>query len=234
MSGLKPANTVPVVTIDGPSGAGKGTVAQRVAQALGFHLLDSGAIYRAGAVQAISLGADLDSETEVLAALGTLDTLFEPTDRGVRVWVDGRDVTDELRTEAVGNAASRIASIPTVRALLLDRQREFRQAPGLVADGRDMGTVVFPDAAIKVFLTASAEERASRRAKQLKEKDLHVSIESLRKEISERDERDASRAYAPLKPADDAHTIDSSHLSIDAVVELVLDRVEAWQQATVS
>lgn len=234
MSAEAPIEIIPVVTIDGPSGAGKGTVAQRVARALGFHLLDSGAIYRAAAVQALSLGADLDSETEVLAALAGLDTVFEPADTGVLVWVGGRDVTDQLRTETTGNAASRIAAMPAVRALLLDRQRDFRQAPGLVADGRDMGTVVFPDAGIKVFLTASADERARRRAKQLKEKGLHVNIDSLRQEISERDQRDANRAHAPLKPADDAHTIDSSQLSIDAVVEAVLERVTAWRQATVS
>ncbi|HEX7916516.1 (d)CMP kinase [Rudaea sp.] len=215
---------IPVLTIDGPSGSGKGTISSRVADALGWHLLDSGALYRAVGFAASMAGLDLsDAEAVTRCAETTKISFRDPKDGGeTRVIVNGVDATAEIRTETCGAAASAIAAIPSVRTALFDKQRSFRKAPGLVADGRDMGTVIFADAGHKVFLTASAEERAKRRYKQLKEKGLGVTLTTLLREIEARDVRDAERAVAPLKPATDAILIDSTGMSIDAVVAKVL------------
>ncbi len=216
-----------VIAVDGPSGSGKGTLAVRLARRLGWHLLDSGALYRAVAWNALDTSVALD-DAEALGRLATqLRARFDViSDDEVIVWVDSSDVSKAIRDESVSVAASRVAALPSVRAALLQTQHAFRKSPGLVADGRDMGTVVFPDAPLKIFLDASAEQRAERRYKQLKDKDLGVSLRALLESIRERDERDRSRAVSPLKPADDAVVIDSSSLSIDAVVE------KAWQLAT--
>ena len=220
---------VPVLTIDGPSGSGKGTISARVADALGWHLLDSGALYRAVGFAASMAGLDLsDAEAVTRVAATTKISFRDPKDGGeTRVIVNGLDATAEIRTETCGAAASAIAAIPAVRTALFDKQRSFRKAPGLVADGRDMGTVIFADAGHKVFLTASAEERAKRRYKQLKEKGLNVTLATLLREIEARDVRDAERAVAPLKPAADAFLIDSTGMSIDAVVAKVLELVRS-------
>ncbi|MFY8136032.1 MAG: (d)CMP kinase [Aquimonas sp.] len=213
----------PVLTIDGPSGSGKGTVARAVARQLGWHFLDSGALYRAVGLAAGWHDLDL-SDAEALERLAReTQVRFEEREGGEpRVFVDGVDATDELRTETAGAAASAIAALPPVRAALFDKQRAFRQAPGLVADGRDMGTVIFPDAPYKVFLTASAAERAERRYKQLKDKGLAVTLAGLLEEIVARDARDAERTVAPLKPAVDAVLIDSTGVPVDTVIERVL------------
>ena len=213
----------PVIAVDGPAASGKGTVAAGVARALGFHLLDSGALYRLVALKAGHAGIALDAEAPLAAAAGALDVRFADG----TVLLDGRDVTAAIRSETVGVAASRVAALPAVRAALFDRQRAFRRAPGLVADGRDMGTVLFPDATVKVFVTATAEERASRRHKQLIEKGNSVNIESLLREILDRDARDAGRAAAPLRPAADAVILDTTQLTIDAAVNFVLDLFRA-------
>ncbi|MCB1554977.1 MAG: (d)CMP kinase [Xanthomonadales bacterium] len=214
---------VPVLTVDGPSGSGKGTISRAVAARLGWHFLDSGALYRAVGVAAGWEDADL-GDTEGLVALTHRTQVQFVDDPGgePHVLINGVEATSELRTETAGAAASAIAAIPEVRAALVERQRAFRQSPGLVADGRDMGTVIFPDAGVKVFLTASAEERAQRRHKQLKDKGLDVTLDGLLREIVARDARDAQRPVAPLKPADDAVTVDSTGVPITTVVEQVL------------
>jgi len=215
----------PVLTIDGPSGAGKGTVSRIVSRRLGWHYLDSGALYRAVGVAAS--WANLDMSDAAALVRCTFDTKvdFVEGEQGLRVLVNGVDATDELRLETAGAVASAIAPIPEVRAALKERQRAFRRDPGLVADGRDMGTVIFPDAPYKVFLTASAEERAQRRHKQLKDKGVSVNFDDLLREIMARDARDAQRTVAPLKPADDAVLIDTSGIGIDEVVARVLDLI---------
>ena len=210
---------VPVIAIDGPTASGKGTVAQRVAAALGWHYLDSGALYRLVALRAIEAGVG-DADEGALAGVARD---LRPVFRGQHIDLGGRDVTDAIRREDVGVMASRIAVHPALRAALLDLQRGFRRPPGLVADGRDMGTVVFPDAALKVFLTASAEARAGRRHKQLSEKGISSTIAILLQDLRARDERDSSRSAAPLKPAQGARQLDSSHLSIEQVVAQILD-----------
>ncbi len=225
---------VPVLTIDGPSGSGKGTISRSIADALGWHLLDSGALYRAVGFAASMAGLDLsDAEAVTRCAQTTKIGFRDPKDGGeTRVIVNGLDATDEIRTETCGAAASAIAVIPAVRTALFDKQHSFRKPPGLVADGRDMGTVIFPDARFKVFLTASAAERANRRYKQLKAKGLGVTLAALLREIQARDVRDAERTVAPLKPADDAVSIDSTGMPIDEVVAVVLAlvRVEGnWE-----
>jgi cytidylate kinase len=213
----------PVLTIDGPSGSGKGTISRAVAERLGWHFLDSGALYRAAGLAASWAEIDLADAERLARCAADMDVRFvdRPGDEPL-VYVNGVEVAAELRTETCGATASAIAALPPVRAALVDKQRSFRCAPGLVADGRDMGTVIFPDAGLKVFLTASAAERAARRYKQLKRKGLDVTIDALLREITARDERDASRPVAPLKPAADAVLVDSTGTPIDAIVEQVL------------
>lgn len=208
----------PVIAIDGPAASGKGTVAVRVAAALGFAYLDSGALYRLVGLQATRAGVALDDHDGLGALAAALPTEF----RGMEVYLGGERVTEAIRTEDIGVAASRAAAYPAVRAALLARQRAFRRPPGLVAEGRDMGTVVFPDARLKVFLTASAEARAERRHKQLIDKGLSANMLSLLDEIRERDARDSTRAASPLKPADDAVLLDTTALSIEQAVSQVL------------
>lgn len=212
---------VPVVTIDGPSGSGKGTVSRRVAQLASWHRLDSGALYRLVALGG-ELGGFAPQDIDRYVQFGrTMDVRFIETAQGEQVLLGARNVTAKLWTELVGAGASRIAAWPELRAALLARQRAFARLPGLVADGRDMGTVVFPQAALKIFLTASAEERARRRYNQLKDKGSDVSLAALSREIAERDARDSTRVVAPLKPAPDAHVIDSTRLAVEEVIEHV-------------
>jgi len=208
----------PVIAVDGPAASGKGTVASAVARALGFHKLDSGALYRLVTLAALDRGVALDDEPGLAAVAHGLDVKFDDH----RIRLKGRDVTEAIRTERVSAGASQVAAFPAVRASLVTRQRGFRAFPGLVADGRDMGTVIFPDAIVKVYVTATPEERAKRRYKQLIEKGNSVNIESLLRDILERDARDASRAAAPLKPADDAVLLDTTQMTIDAAVDAVL------------
>lgn len=218
--------TVPVLTLDGPSGSGKGTVASRVARALGWHLLDSGALYRLVALGAARRNINMADEAALADYALNMDVDFEvQTDTGeVLAKLDGEPVGNAIRTEQVGNDASKVAALNGVREALLQRQRDFRQPPGLVADGRDMGTTVFPDAGLKIYLTASAEVRAERRYKQLKDKGISASLAGLRQEIAERDARDTERQSSPLKPATDAIELDTSSLGIDEVVERVLEQ----------
>lgn len=218
---------IPVVTIDGPSGSGKGTVAALLAARLGWKFLDSGALYRLLAFAARNHGVDLTNEEALKVLAAHLDVQFDTagSGQGMRIVLEGEDVTEAIRNEVVGAGASQVAALPAVREALLQRQKAFREAPGLVADGRDMGTVVFPDATLKIFLTASAEERARRRYLQLKAKGDDVNLASLLDEIRARDERDTQRTVAPLKPADDAIQLDSTALSIEQVLGQILSEV---------
>jgi len=217
----------PVITVDGPSGAGKGTLCMLLADKLGFHLLDSGAIYRVLALAAIHHGVDTESEDALVPLATHLDVQFLAEGDLVKVILEGEDVSGELRKEETGMAASKIAALPRVREALLRRQRAFSDAPGLVADGRDMGTVVFTEAEAKIFLDASAEERANRRLKQLQEKGLDVKFDDLLSEIQERDDRDRNRPVAPLRPAEDALVLDSTSMNIEQVVEKALHYIES-------
>ncbi|WP_019613225.1 (d)CMP kinase [Psychromonas ossibalaenae] len=216
-------SNINLITIDGPSGSGKGTVCHILAKKLNWNLLDSGALYRILAFAALQEKIDLDDQKGLAALALNLQVSFKSNGQGVDTLLAGENVGDKLRTETVGQAASQIASIELVREALLERQIAFRQAPGLIADGRDMGTVVFPDAPVKVFLDASAEERAQRRFNQLQDKGFNVSIAQILSEIKERDFRDRNRAVAPLRPAEDALVIDSTSLTIDQVVNQVLE-----------
>jgi cytidylate kinase len=217
-------NHVPVMTIDGPSGSGKGTVSRAAARALGWALLDSGALYRLVALAGRKAGVSLDDGPGLARLAASFDIRFGSADSGEEVvWLDGQVVTGAIRTESAGNDASMVASLPVVRAALLERQRRFAVAPGLVADGRDMGTVVFPQAEVKIFLTASAVERAARRHKQLKEKGVAATLAALSLEIAERDLRDTNRAISPLVASADAVLLDTTAMSVDAVVERVLE-----------
>ena len=219
---------VPVLALDGPSGSGKGTIARQVAAALDWHLLDSGALYRLVGLAAQRRDIDLADEAKLAGLAAELSVRFGSDEEGgERIWLDGADVTAAVRTEETGSLASTVAALPAVREALLDLQKSFRKTPGLVADGRDMGTQVFPDAAVKVFLTASPEERAKRRYKQLKDKGIGVSLSALSRDIADRDRRDSERAVAPLRPADDAYVLDSSDMTIEDVTLEVLDRVTA-------
>lgn len=222
------APAVPVLALDGPSGSGKGTIARQVAAALDWHLLDSGALYRLVGLAAERRCIDLADEASLGDLAAGLDVRFGADEEGgERIWLDGVDVTGDVRTEETGRLASTVAALPAVREALLNLQKSFRKAPGLVADGRDMGTQVFPDAAVKVFLTATPEERAKRRYKQLKDKGIGVSLSALSRDIADRDRRDSERAVAPLRPADDAYVLDSSDMTIEDVTLEVLDRVAA-------
>ena len=215
---------IPVITIDGPTASGKGTVASRVAAALGFDYLDSGALYRLSAYKALKNHLDLADEETLARVAGDLSPRFKDG----RIELDGEDVTDKIRAEEVGVAASKVAALPKVREALLDVQKRARRLPGLVADGRDMGSVIFPDAPLKVFLTASAKARAQRRFNQLKEKGIIANIDTLTRDLEERDRRDIERAVCPLAPAKDAKILDSSELTIEATVQQVLDWYEAF------
>jgi CMP/dCMP kinase len=208
--------TVPVIAIDGPSASGKGTIAKRVAAVLGFHYLESGALYRL--VGLIALRQGLEDEAAIASAASGMDVYFQ----GDEIFLEDQDVSLHIRHEEIGKRASDVARMPAVRQALLQRQRAFRQPPGLVADGRDMGTIVFPDATLKIFLTASPEIRAQRRYKQLIEKGIAANLGALSRDLAERDARDASRAVAPLAPAPDSQVLDSSGLSVEAVADRVL------------
>jgi cytidylate kinase len=221
----------PVVTIDGASSTGKGVVGLLVAKQLKWHFLDSGALYRVLAMAAEKHHIELDNEVVLEVLASHIDVQFIAAEYGAhpKILLENQDVTEKIRTEKIGNAASKVGALPLVRLALLQRQRDFRQLPGLVTDGRDMGTVVFPDAEVKIFLTASAEERASRRYKQLKEKGINVNLDGLIEGLHERDLRDQQRAVAPLKPAEDAVIIDTDRLTIDEVVLRIMVEVRKWQ-----
>jgi cytidylate kinase len=227
---LSSAKDVPVIAIDGPSGSGKGTIARRVALALGWHLLDSGALYRLVALAAQRRGVDLNDASALADIAAHLNVRFGAgPDQREEVWLDDEPVSAVVRTEEAGAGASAVAALQPVRDALRSRQRAFRQPPGLVADGRDMGTVIFTDACLKVFLTATPEERAKRRHKQLKDKGIDVSLAALSRDIQARDRRDSERNVAPLRPAEDARVLDSSGRSIEDVTQTVLDWAACWQ-----
>jgi len=220
-----PTATIPVIAIDGPTASGKGTVAQRVATALGFHYLDSGALYRLTALAAQQQGIDLNDEKQVAEVARRLNLQFFAD----KVILDGEDVSEQIRTESASQNASRVAAFPTVRSALTERQRAFRVAPGLVCDGRDMASVIFPDAQLKIFLTASVEARAERRTNQLKQKGNSAILADVVKELRTRDERDSNRQVAPLRKLDDAYLLDTTEISADSAVEQVLD----WAKDTI-
>jgi len=217
-----PPALAPVITVDGPTASGKGTIAQGVATALGWHVLDSGVLYRLTALACLRAAVAPEDETQVAQQALALDVRFDVGRVSGRIWLAGEDVSQHIRAEAVGNLASRIAAQPALRAALLARQQAFRRAPGLVADGRDMGTVVFPDAPLKIFLDADVQARAARRRKQLEEKGFSANIAALVADMKVRDERDRNRSHAPLRPAEGAVCIDSSQLEAEAVIRLVL------------
>jgi cytidylate kinase len=214
---------IPVITIDGPSGSGKGTIARLIARQLDFHFLDSGALYRVLALLAVRRGVALDDAPAQSELAAEMDIRFPSDTVSEQVLLQGQDVSNEIRSEEVGSGASKVAALPEVRAALLQRQRDFAVLPGLVADGRDMGTVVFPEADAKIFLTASAEERARRRYKQLKEKNISAEYERILADVQARDERDSNRPVAPLRPAADAFELDTSDLNIPATVQCARD-----------
>ena len=217
---------IPVITIDGPSGAGKGTIAQKLASKLGFHILDSGSLYRLTALASLKSGVDIEDESKLANIALNLPVTFKPTEKGLEILLNGEDVSEAIREEEIGMRASKVAAIPSVRDALLQRQRDFLEVPGLVADGRDMGTTVFPNAQLKVFMTASAEERAQRRVKQLKEKGINANIAALVADLKARDEQDANRAVSPLKPAEDAILLDTTEMGIQEVTEKLLGLVK--------
>ena len=220
------SSVVPVIAIDGPSGAGKGTIAQLLAKNLGFHLLDSGALYRLLALSAKNHGVDTNNEEALTVLAEHMDVQFEADEEGSRIILEGEDVSNTIRTEEIGHLASQVAIFPAVRDAFLYRQQAFKEKPGLVADGRDMGTVVFRDADLKIFLTASPDERAKRRFKQLKEKGYSGSLGRLAEDIRARDEQDANRQVAPLIPADDAVLLDTTELSVEEVFSKIMSEIE--------
>ncbi len=219
---------IPVIAVDGPSGTGKGTICSHLATWLGWHLLDSGALYSILAIAAEKYQLEFDNESAIADIAESLDVVFQQPQPGkdITVIFEGDDISQKIRTEECGNLASQIAVLPQVRSALLDRQRQFQQTPGLVADGRDMGTVVFSDAPLKIYLIASAEERAKRRYKQLKQKGFNVNLPRLAAEIAERDTRDSQRTISPLKPADDAIVVDTTTLDISGVIKKIENLVQ--------
>lgn len=221
-------SVVPVITIDGPSGSGKGTIAQMLAKQLKWHFLDSGVLYRAIGWAVLHRKVDVADHAALKELVDTIDINMQIADIGdeAKIFVDQQDITDDIRSEACSQMASITSAIPFVRAALLERQRQFRQAPGLVTDGRDMGTVVFPDASVKFYLTASVEERANRRYTQLIKKGKHVSLPDILRELRARDERDANRAIAPAKPADDVILVDTTSLDVNGAFQTVLQHVK--------
>lgn len=223
-------HTPTVITVDGPSGSGKGTLCQLLAKKIGFHLLDSGALYRLVALAALNQQVDINNQQAMENVAAQLDVRFDTAAENTRILLNGEDVTNAIRSEIISMNASIVAAYPGVRKALLKRQRDFRQLPGLVADGRDMGTTVFPEADLKIFLTASAEARAQRRYKQLIEKGEEVDLDELIKDIQERDERDSNRTVSPLKPAPDAVLLDSTQMTIQEVLEAMLSLVKGIQQ----